>query len=94
VGSIVREQASQDKSLHDLNYEELEKYIDCIDREVMVVLDEKQSINRKQSEGSTSPREVKKQIVIAQKLLDQWKAYYTCIEKEWQSKYELLLSGE
>ncbi|NLJ48857.1 MAG: argininosuccinate lyase [Candidatus Atribacteria bacterium] len=94
VGSIVRELASHDKNLHDLNYEELEGYIDCIDREVMIVLDEKQSINRKQSEGSTSLQEVKKQIDIAQKLLDQWTDYNTRLEKEWHSKYELLLKGE
>lgn len=94
VGSIVRELASQEKSFHDLNYEELKRYIDCIDREVMIVLEEKQSITRKRSEGSTSPQEVEKQIVIAQKLLDQWMVNNTRLVKEWQSKYELLLNVE
>lgn len=94
VGSIVRELVSQDKSFQDLSFQELENYIGRLDQEVALVLDEKQSINRKQSEGSTSPQEVKKQFVIAQKLLDRWMAYNTRIEKEWHSKYQLLLSVE
>ena len=59
VGSIVRELVSQDKSFQDLSFQELENYIGRLDQEVALVLDEKQSINRKQSEGSTSPQEVK-----------------------------------
>ena len=94
MGSIVRELVSQDKSFQDLSFQELENYIGQLDQEVALVLDEKQSINRKQSEGSTSPQEVKKQFVIAQKLLDRWMAYNTRIEKEWHSKYQLLLSVE
>jgi 16S rRNA U1498 N3-methylase RsmE len=35
-----------------------------------------------------------KGFVIAQKLLDRWMAYNTRIEKEWHSKYQLLLSVE
>jgi len=59
----------------------------------MVVLDEKLSVTRKQSEGSTSPQEVKKQIIIATQLLDQWIDYNNNMEEEWQNKYDLLLEA-
>ena len=93
VGSIVHELASQNKTFHDLNFDELKGYIECIDHDVMVVLDEKLSVTRKQSEGSTSPQEVKKQIIIATQLLDQWLDYNNNMEKEWQNKYDLLLEA-
>jgi argininosuccinate lyase len=63
TGKIISYSIEHKKDLHGLTLQEYRNFSDVIDEDVYSVLHPRASIERKISAGSTSPHEVKKQIV-------------------------------
>ena len=63
TGKIVLYAIEHRKSLHEISLEELKRFSPKIEKDLFVLLDPRASIEHKKSSGSTSPQEVKKQIV-------------------------------
>jgi argininosuccinate lyase len=91
VGSMVRDLSAKEETFRDLTLSDFKKYSDLIEEDVFAVLDEKQSVTRKRSLGSTSPEEVEKQIKKADTLLKDWEAYNSYLEKVWNESFERLV---
>jgi len=91
VGSIVRNLSAKGKTFRDLTFSELKQYSDLIEEDVFEVLDEKQSVTRKRSMGSTSPEEVEKQMKKADTLLKGWEVYNFDLEKVWNESFMRLV---
>jgi argininosuccinate lyase len=69
VGKIVLYCIEKKKALSELKLKELKKFSDKIDKDVYEILTPEDSINAKQSYGSTSKKWVKEQIKILKKSL-------------------------
>ncbi|MCX6089518.1 MAG: argininosuccinate lyase [Candidatus Atribacteria bacterium] len=91
VGSLVRKLSSSGQTLHDLAWEDLQKEVEGVGPEVIEVLNEKKSIQRKKSAGSSSPGELEKQLQKGDLLLAKWNEQNTELEKTWASSFLALV---
>lgn len=69
VGKIVQDCIKRKKTLQTLSLKSYQQYSKLFEHDVMSVLSVKESLKRKQSSGSTSPREVKRAIQFWKKSL-------------------------
>lgn len=71
VGEVVAVCVENKKKLHEIELKEFKKISNKFDSDIYVLFEPKTGISTKKSQGSTSPTEVKKQIVYWQKRLSK-----------------------
>jgi argininosuccinate lyase len=70
VGSIVRHAIEQDKTLSELDADELKGFSEQLDEEYYEVLRSSNWLESKRSEGGTSSKRISQQLASARKVLD------------------------
>lgn len=69
VGNIVKQSIRKHKRLTDMNVDEFKDFSLLFDRDVVDVIRVKRSVERRNSDGGTSPGQLQKQIVVARALI-------------------------
>lgn len=71
VGNIVKQSTRKNKQLFDLSLDEYRDFSPLFDRDVLDIIRVKRSVERRDSVGGTSPKQLAGQIAAARELIDQ-----------------------
>ncbi|HPZ39461.1 MAG TPA: argininosuccinate lyase [Candidatus Atribacteria bacterium] len=93
VGEMVKKLSASGKHLRDLKKEDWREYQHLFPENWEEIIDEEKSVRRKISEGSTSPREVEREIKIGEELLAQSRERVSSWRKIEQESWENLMGG-
>lgn len=94
VGELVKQLASRGASFRELTPSDLSPFSDFLDQDFIPYLEEKTSVERKASFGSSSPWEIERQLREATQWIAEQEEAINSLRKEWYESFERVLMRE
>ncbi|MGQ9623544.1 MAG: argininosuccinate lyase [Candidatus Caldatribacteriaceae bacterium] len=91
VGRVVRKFSKEGKRLEELTPEDLGEYASLFSEEIRSILSERNSVHRKASFGSTSPKEVLRMCTEGWEYIRREEGEMLELKKKWQRSFEELV---